>query len=150
LLQIGERGIHHAGARGIETTGQLLERLDDLVAMSGTLGEQRQNDELQIIGAELAAHENTASPEPTTVDEGRTEGTEVPSESAPRAAVVETETMHGRILSMIVRQVISYVLRYILSSPVQALWPAALVWRKPLSSARSAPQWAPCVPWPQA
>src|SRR5262249_942493 len=117
LLQICECGIHHARARRVETTGQLFERLNDLVAVARTLGEQRQNNELQVVGAELAAHENAASSESTTVDEGRPEGTEVPSERAPRAPVVEAKTMHGRILSSIVRHVISYVLRYILSSP---------------------------------
>src|SRR5437660_760452 len=54
LFQVRKRGIHHARTRAVEPAGALAERLDDLVAVRGFFREQRENDELKILRAELA------------------------------------------------------------------------------------------------
>ena len=55
LLEISERWIDHPRAGAVKASGAFLERLDDLVAVTRLFLEQRQDDELQIIAAELAS-----------------------------------------------------------------------------------------------
>ncbi|CAG9242743.1 hypothetical protein BDI4_120197 [Burkholderia diffusa] len=55
FLEIRERRIHHAGARAIETVRARVERLDQFVTVARLLGDQREQQQLEIVGAELAA-----------------------------------------------------------------------------------------------
>src|SRR5271170_7139261 len=55
LVQVGERRIDHAGTGAVEAAGTILDGLDQFIAVSGTLAEQRENEKLQILGAELAS-----------------------------------------------------------------------------------------------
>src|SRR5690348_12833980 len=64
LLEIGERGIHHAGAGAVETAGAFLHVLDDLVAVARLVCEQRQDHELQVTGGELAPAAEAAAAHP--------------------------------------------------------------------------------------
>src|ERR1700683_1960027 len=48
LVKIGERRIDHAGTGSVEAAGTLLDRLDQFIAVSGALAEQRENEKLQI------------------------------------------------------------------------------------------------------
>src|SRR5438034_87284 len=55
LFEVCQRGIHHARTRAVEASRALAKRFDDLVAVRGFLREQREDDELKILRAELAA-----------------------------------------------------------------------------------------------
>jgi hypothetical protein len=50
LLHVDQRRIDHAAAGRVEAVGSRLERADQLVAVGGLFGEQRQQDQLQIVG----------------------------------------------------------------------------------------------------
>jgi len=68
LVEIGERRIHHARTRCVEAAGALLQLADQFVAMRRTRIEQREQQQLQLRAAELAAAEPLAAeaaPEPT-------------------------------------------------------------------------------------
>src|SRR6185295_3786493 len=55
FFEIGERGVHHAGTWVVVAAGAVGKRLDDFVSVRRFLRQQRENHELQIFGAELAA-----------------------------------------------------------------------------------------------
>ncbi|CAM2190558.1 hypothetical protein BC2230_80193 [Burkholderia cepacia] len=55
FFEIRERRVHHAGARAVETVRTCVERLDQLVAVARLLGDERKQQQLEIVGAELAA-----------------------------------------------------------------------------------------------
>jgi hypothetical protein len=55
FIEIGERRIDHAGTRSVKATRTLLEGLDELIAVCGTLGEERKDYQLDIDGVKLAA-----------------------------------------------------------------------------------------------
>src|SRR5215469_3489638 len=71
LLEPGQRGVDHSGARTVEAARTLLECLDELVAVARTLCEQREQHQLQVArcqappGPESApAHAETAPAKP--------------------------------------------------------------------------------------
>src|SRR5258705_10776508 len=55
LFEIGQGRVDHAGTRMVEAAGALGERLDDFVPVRRLLGKEREDNELQIFRAELAA-----------------------------------------------------------------------------------------------
>ena len=61
LLEVGERGVHHAGARDVEALGALVQRLDDFVAVAWFFGEQSQYQQLQVDGGQFSAHAEAAA-----------------------------------------------------------------------------------------
>ncbi|CCF19271.1 protein of unknown function [Pseudorhizobium banfieldiae] len=72
LLQVGERRVNDARAWRIEAVGQVLDVLDDLVAVTGFLLDQRQDDQAQV-----ALHEEPADAAITLI-----------AKSAPMAAAM--------------------------------------------------------------
>src|SRR5439155_12770469 len=66
LFEIGEGGIHHSRARAIEAARTLLECPDDFIPVTRLFFEQRQNDELQIVRAELAPGPKSMNPASAT------------------------------------------------------------------------------------
>src|SRR5277367_53208 len=56
LFQVGEGGVDHARTRYVEPLGALVHGLDDFVAMARLLGEQPEDEELQIDGGQFSAH----------------------------------------------------------------------------------------------
>src|ERR1700694_886353 len=67
LLKVSEGRIDHARTRGVETLGRFFKRLDDLVPMSRAFLEQRQNNQLELAGAQLAPSKETPTDEPCAV-----------------------------------------------------------------------------------
>src|SRR5262249_38199921 len=55
LFEIGERGINDARARHVEAVREVVERLDDLVAVTRLLLQERQYHQLQVLGGQLAS-----------------------------------------------------------------------------------------------
>ncbi|CAN0627665.1 protein of unknown function [Burkholderia multivorans] len=55
FLEIGQRRVDHAGTRAVEALRAGVERLDQFVAVTRLLGEEREQQQLQVVGAELAA-----------------------------------------------------------------------------------------------
>ncbi|SPC16369.1 conserved hypothetical protein [Cupriavidus taiwanensis] len=88
FFQVGQRRINHTGARLVEAVGARLQRLDQFVAVAGLFFQQRQQQQLQVVGAELAAAAPTFF-----VEAAGASGTEgVIIATAPKAAV---PTGHG-------------------------------------------------------
>src|SRR5262249_40051113 len=57
----GQGRIDDARARDVEAAGPFFQGFDQLIAMARLLGEQRQDDQLQVGGVELAAGAETAA-----------------------------------------------------------------------------------------
>jgi hypothetical protein len=125
LVEVGERGIDHAGARRIEACRALLQRLDDLVAVARTLGEQRQDDQLQVARGELAPGAEPAADAAEAAFEPGLEAAMAAESAATVPAAAEPlppaprlgafpglcgETMHVFPLAIYVNR---YILRYI-------------------------------------
>jgi len=55
LLEIGQGRIDHPRARRVETIRASLEELDELIAVTRRLGQQRDEQQLKIIGTEFPA-----------------------------------------------------------------------------------------------
>src|ERR1700676_3833164 len=56
FLKVGERGVHHAGTRYVETLGTFVQGLDDFIAMPRLFRQQPQYKELQIDGSQFSTH----------------------------------------------------------------------------------------------
>src|SRR5581483_3717789 len=64
FLQVRQRGVDHARAWAIEAVGARFQFLDQFIAVPRLLRDQREQQELQIVGAELpAAHQIVEPPE---------------------------------------------------------------------------------------
>ena len=55
VLEQGQGRVDHAGAGPIDTPGRLGDRADQIVAMPGLLGDQRQQHEAQVAATEIPA-----------------------------------------------------------------------------------------------
>jgi hypothetical protein len=55
LFEIGEGRIDHARARNVVAAGPLFQHLDQIVAMARLFGDQGQQEQLQVVGGELAS-----------------------------------------------------------------------------------------------
>src|SRR5207244_2345172 len=69
LFKVSECRIDHARTRRVEAFRGFFQRFDDLVAMSGSLREQSQDDQLQLAGTQFAPAEEAASAEAPAVAE---------------------------------------------------------------------------------
>src|SRR5580658_3028652 len=56
LVEISEGRINHAGTGAVEATGALLDGFDQFIAVSGALGQQGEDQKLEILRAELTPH----------------------------------------------------------------------------------------------
>ena len=81
LVEICQGRIDHARARGVEASRALLERADQLIAMSRLLLQQSQQHQLQFISAELAAAGKALA-----AHEACAEASEPVTKAAPAAA----------------------------------------------------------------
>src|SRR5687767_6216153 len=62
IVQQGERGIDHAGARRIGAAGPFLDRTDEIVAVTGLLRDELEKHELQLARIEHASRSALAVP----------------------------------------------------------------------------------------
>src|SRR6266851_9341896 len=64
FLEVGERGVHHAGTRYVKTPGAFVQGLDDFIAMARLFRQQPQYKELQIDGGQFSAHAEGSAAHP--------------------------------------------------------------------------------------
>ena len=76
LFEIGERGIHHAGAGDVKALGALVQRLDDFVAVAGFSSSSLRYQQLQIGRGQFSAHAEAAAAHAAALHEALAEGTE--------------------------------------------------------------------------
>ena len=79
VFQRGSSRVNHAGTGRVESLGVLVERLDDLVAMTGLFGQQAEDQQLQVGGRQFAPHAESPSAQIAALREPA-------AEAAPRAA----------------------------------------------------------------
>ncbi|MNL26085.1 hypothetical protein D3C87_1475950 [compost metagenome] len=100
VLEEGQRGIDHARARLVEAAGAGLQRLDQFVAVRRLFLEQRQQQQLQVFRAELAAPAPAIAIEAIAPLKVRAAALR-PETAAPAGHGVLAETMAAAVVGMV-------------------------------------------------